>query len=255
MTGVAPPATGATQGLVAELEATVASFRLSASLSARPGATIAIVGPNGSGKTTLLNVLAGLIKLSRGQIMVNGNVWDRPTDGVVLEPEQRDLALVPQDALLFPHLSVIDNVAFGLRYRGRGSGPLSRRSQRAEAAEALTAAGLEPLADRKPGQLSGGQRQRVAIARAMVTRPALLLLDEPLSNVDAANRQQLRQTIHDLRPPGQIQVVVTHGRSHAATADEVVALDHGRVVAAGTADELGRDGNIGWLRHMLGPSD
>lgn len=239
-------------GLEADVEANVAAFSLAAWLTAGTGSTVAVVGPNGSGKTTLLNVLAGVVPLSGGEILVNGTVWDRPTDGIRLTPEQRDLAMVPQNALLFPHLTVIDNVAFGLRYRDRG---LARRAQRDQALEALEAARLDHLADRKPHQLSGGQRQRVAIARAVVTRPSLLLLDEPLSNVDAANRHQLRETIDQLRPPGQIQIVVTHGRLHASTADQVVALDHGRVVATGTAEELGRQGKIGWLRDMLAPTD
>ncbi len=239
-----------TAGLRADVDASVGAFTLAGSLAAAPGETVAVVGPNGSGKTTLLHVLAGVVALSGGEIVVNGSVWDRPGDGIRLTPEQRDLALVPQNALLFPHLTVTENVAFGLRYRDRG---LSRRVQRDHAHEALEAAGLEHLADRKPDQLSGGQRQRVAIARAVVTRPSLLLLDEPLSNVDAANRHQLRETIDELRPPGQIQVVVTHGRSHASTANQVVALDHGRIVATGTAEELGRQRRIGWLRDMLGP--
>lgn len=241
-----------TSGLAADLTADVGVFSLAATVKAEVGDTIAVVGPNGSGKSTMLNVLAGIVPLTAGEIVLNGTVWDRPADGIRLTPEQRDLALVPQNALLFPHLSVIDNVAFGLRYRNRGR---SRRAQRNQAHDALEAAGLEQLADRKPHQLSGGQRQRVAIARAVVTRPSLLLLDEPLSNVDAANRHQLRHTIDRLRPPGQIQIVVTHGRLHAMTADQVVALEHGRVVATGTAVELGRQEKIGWLRDMLGPAD
>ena len=242
----------AADGLQAEFQAAVGSFSLSAALDVERGATVAVIGPNGSGKTTLLNVLAGVVAPTVGEVLVNGRVWDQTRTGTRLTPEQRDLALVPQNALLFPHLSVVDNVAFGLRYR---MPELGRGDQRRRAQEALEAAGLGPLADRRPAELSGGQRQRVAIARAVVTRPSLLLLDEPLSNVDAANRHQLREAIDELRPPGQIQVVVTHGRLHAATADLVLALDHGRVVATGSAEELGRRSGIGWLRDMLGPSD
>ncbi len=241
-----------TTGLTADMTANLGPFSLEVKLTTGVGSTVAVVGPNGSGKTTMLHVLAGVVPLTGGEIVVNGPVWDRPADGIRLMPEHRDVALVPQNALLFPHLAVIDNVAFGLRYRDRG---LSRRTQRKLAREALEAAGLEHLADRKPHQLSGGQQQRVAIARAVVTRPSLLLLDEPLSNVDAANRHQLRETIDELRPPGQIQIVVTHGRLHASTADQVVALDHGRVVATGSAAELGRQRKIGWLRDMLAPAD
>ncbi len=239
-------------GLRADVTARVGSFALSAVLSADAGATLAVVGPNGSGKTTLLHVLAGVVPLTSGELTVNGETWDRPATGVRLTPERRDLALVPQNALLFPHLTVLDNVAFGLRYR---DGRMSRSEQRGAAREALEAAGLDHLADRRPDELSGGQRQRVAIARAVVTKPSLLLLDEPLSNVDAANRHQLREAIDELRPPGQIQVVVTHGRLHASTADTVLALDHGRVVATGTASELGNQSEIVWLRDMLGPGD
>lgn len=241
-----------TTGLRADMAAGIGGFSLAIDVVTGNGSTVAVVGPNGAGKTTMLHVLAGVVPLTDGEIVVDGVVWDRPADGIRLTPEQRDVALVPQNALLFPHLSVIDNVAFGLRYRSRGS---SRRTQRRLAHEALEAAGLDHLADRKPDHLSGGQQQRVAIARAVVTRPSLLLLDEPLSNVDAANRHQLRDAIDQLRPPGQIQIVVTHGRLHASTADQIVALDHGRVVASGSAAELGGQNKIGWLRDMLAPAD
>ncbi|MDH3295079.1 MAG: ATP-binding cassette domain-containing protein, partial [Acidimicrobiia bacterium] len=192
--------------LIVEGTTSVDSFTLDVTLVAEPDTTVAVVGPNGAGKTTLLHVVAGLVGLASGQVRLGHHVWDDPAAGVVIPPERRPIALVPQNALLFPHLSIVDNVAFGLRYR---QGPLSRREQRARATEALEMADLHNLAHRKPHQLSGGQRQRTAIVRALLTEPAVLLLDEPMSNVDAANRHDLRKAIARLRPPGQIQVVVT----------------------------------------------
>jgi len=239
-------------GLSLDGTTSVDEFSLQLKLAVGPGSTVAVVGPNGAGKSTLLNVLAGLKVLDSGRLECRGSVWDDPVNGVYVTPERRDIALVPQNALLFPHLSIIDNVAFGLRYR---RSHLSRREQQAKAYETLEIAGLNRLANRKPHQVSGGQRQRAAIVRALLTEPGLLLLDEPLSNVDATNRHDLRQAIETLRPAGQIQMVVTHGHDHAATADHVVALHHGRITASGPPAEVAAATSLSWLRDLLAPVD
>lgn len=240
------------QGLFLDGTTSVDDFSLQLTLAVAPDSTVAVVGPNGAGKSTLLNVLAGLKTLESGRLDFRGSTWNDPITGIYVAPEGRDIALVPQNALLFPHLSIIDNVAFGLRYR---QSSLTRREQHAKAHEALEIAALGRLGNRKPHQLSGGQRQRTAIVRALLTEPGLLLLDEPLSNVDAANRHDLRQAIAALRPAGQIQVVVTHGHDHAATADHVLALHHGRVTACGPPAEIAAATSLSWLRDLLSPSD
>lgn len=237
-----------TNDLAVDGRSRVDDFALDVSFTLKPDTTVAIVGPNGAGKSTLLHLLAGLRRLDRGRLSFRGLTWDDPAADVFAPPESRDVALVPQDALLFPHLTVADNVGFGLRYR---RADLSRQQHREVVTNALDAAGLGKLAQRKPDQLSGGQQQRTAIVRALVTEPGLLLLDEPLSNVDATNRQDLRQAIQALRPPNQIQVVVTHGHDHAAAADYVVALHHGKITALGPPADVAASTKISWLRDLL----
>ncbi|MFP5372037.1 MAG: ATP-binding cassette domain-containing protein, partial [Actinomycetes bacterium] len=150
------------------------SLDLALDLHVDDGEVLAVLGPNGAGKSTLLRVLAGLLIPDAGRVTVGGALWD---DGAThLPPHRRPLGVVFQDALLFPHLSVVDNVAFGLRTRGTG-----RRPARTAAAAWLTRVGLDGLGDRRPAELSGGQAQRAALARALVGEPSLLLLDEPLS--------------------------------------------------------------------------
>ena len=151
------------------------------------GEVLAVLGPNGAGKSTLLRVLAGLLAPDGGRVEVDGEPWDDVAAGVHLPPHRRRLGMVFQDHLLFPHLSVADNVAFGLRTRGAG-----RREARAVAAEWLARVELADLGGRRPGELSGGQAQRVALARALAGEPALLLLDEPLSALDARTRLTVR---------------------------------------------------------------
>jgi molybdate transport system ATP-binding protein len=239
-------------GLRVDGSASIDTFSLHIELTLEPGTTVAVVGPNGAGKSTLLAVVAGLTRLSSGRVTFQSRPWDEPAAGVFLPPEERNIALVPQNALLFPHLSVLDNVAFGLRYRNGG---LGRKDQRARAMEGLEMAALGDLSHRRPHQLSGGQRQRSAVVRALLTEPGVLLLDEPLSNVDAANRHDLRQAIDRLRPEGQIQIVVTHGHDHAAAADLVLALHHGAVAAFGPPSQVARTTTMGWLRDMLAPAE
>ena len=165
------------------------SLELDAELAAEDGETVAILGPNGAGKTTLLRALAGLVPIERGRIELDGDVLD-DGDRVFVQPERRSIGVVFQDYLLFPHLSVLENVAFGLRSRGS-----KRADARRAAAKALVRVGVGELGSVKPRELSGGQAQRVALARAMATEPRLLLLDEPLAALDQSARGAVRREL------------------------------------------------------------
>src|SRR5256886_13855428 len=145
------------------------------------GELVAVLGPNGAGKTSLLRALAGLLPLSGGRVTLDGAVLEDPAQGIRVPTEQRPIGLVFQDYLLFPHLSVLEDVAFGLRSRGVG-----RTTATARARSWLDRVGLGPAANRKPGSLSGGQAQRVALVRALATDPALLLLDAPIAALDVS---------------------------------------------------------------------
>jgi ABC-type sulfate/molybdate transport systems ATPase subunit len=197
----------------------------------------AIVGPNGAGKTTLLRLIAGAYRPHHGSIVVGQRVLfdsDREIDRPI---EDRKLGYVPQGYGLFPHLRVIDNVAFGLSRSGaKGSRALRRRA----ASEVLDALGCTDLGDRFPSQLSGGEQQRVALARALVTDPDLLLLDEPLAAIDAGARRSLRGVLAArLRSRGRPTIVVTHDiRDVIALGANVYALERGRIVQHGTVAEL-----------------
>jgi len=185
---------------------------------------VALVGPSGAGKTTLLRAVAGLAK-ARGQISVNGTTWLDSERGVELPPEERSAGFVFQDYALFPHLTVRRNVEFGRNARADGL---------------LERFGLARLADAKPRELSGGERQRVALARALATDPAVLLLDEPLSALDAHTRNEVRGELQGLlREASRPTIVVTHDFEDAATlASRVGVLVEGRVRQIGTPAEL-----------------
>ena len=189
------------------------------SLEIDDGEFVVVVGPSGCGKSTLLRLIAGLEEASEGEIHVGGRRVDR------LSPQDRDVAMVFQGYALYPHMTVRRNVEFPLRMRGLGK---AQRRARAEEVAALLE--IEALLDRKPAALSGGQRQRVALARALVREPALFLLDEPLSNLDARLRTSVRQHIRDLqRRLGVTTLYVTHDQTEAMTlGHRVVVLDGGR---------------------------
>jgi molybdate transport system ATP-binding protein len=213
------------------------------------GEVLAVLGPNGAGKSTLLRVLAGLLPPDGGRVEVDGEPWDDVATGVSLPPHRRRLGMVFQDHLLFPHLTVADNVAFGLRTRGAG-----RREARAAAADWLVRVELAGLGDRRPGQLSGGQAQRVALARALAGAPALLLLDEPLSALDARTRLTVRAELrrHLGEFPGST-VLVTHDPVDAmALADRVVVVEEGRVVQAGPPGEVARHPRTDYVARLVG---
>lgn len=224
------------------------SLTLDLAVAADEGETVAILGPNGAGKTTLLRVLAGLAPISRGVVELDGVVLD-DGDGVFVPPECRPIGVVFQDYLLFPHLSVLDNVAFGLRSRGRGRG-VARQA----AALALEQVGLADRANDKPRQLSGGQAQRVALARAMATEPRLLLLDEPLAALDQSARGAVRRELRSQLAsfPG-VRLLVTHDPLDAAAlADRLVILEHGQVVQTGSFAEVAARPRSSYVAELVG---
>ena len=198
-------------------------------LDIRPGEFVSLLGPSGCGKTTALRVLAGLEQASGGSVLLGGqDVSGVPTN-------RRDIGMVFQAYSLFPHLRVVDNAAFGLRRRGVGRTAATRR-----AGDALDLVGLGHLADRFPHQLSGGQQQRVALARALVTEPRVLLLDEPLSALDAKVRVQLRDEIRRIQLRlGTTTVFVTHDQEEAlAVSDRIAVMNAGRIEQIGTPEDL-----------------
>ena len=199
------------------------------------GSVVCLLGRSGSGKTTLLRSIAGLEEPSKGAIRIDGRpVYDAAAK-VNLPPERRDLGFVFQSYALWPHKTVFENVAYGLRLRGVSKADLATKVQ-----AALDGVGLGQLAGRYPSQLSGGQQQRVAIARALVYEPPVILLDEPLSNLDAKLREEARIWIRSLiKRLGLTAVFVTHDQAEAlAIADQVVLLDGGRLVQSGTPEDL-----------------
>lgn len=220
----------------ASLFAKVGSFVLDVALEGRAG-PVALVGPNGSGKTTTLRALSGAIEVERAHVVVGDDVLEHTTAGVRLPIETRRIGYVPQGYGLFPHLSVLDNVAFGLS-TGLHRLPLAARRERA--AQMLGELDCADLAPRRVGRLSGGEQQRVALARALVLDPALLLLDEPLAALDASRRRAVRSFLAEkLADFGRPSILVTHDPRDVAALDAaVVVLDGGRVVQTGTLAAL-----------------
>jgi molybdate transport system ATP-binding protein len=224
------------------------SLQVDVELSVADGEVLAVLGPNGAGKSTILRVLAGLLVPDGGRVVVDGDaVWNAAD--VHLPPHRRAIGMVFQDHLLFPHLSVTENVAFGPRSRG-----VPRTAARAAAAAWLERVGLAGLGDRRPGQLSGGQAQRAALARALVGEPRVLLLDEPLSALDARTRLTVRAELHRHLAdyPGSA-VLVTHDPVDAmALATRVVVVEDGRVVQTGTPAEVARRPRTDYVARLVG---
>ncbi|WP_043445842.1 sulfate/molybdate ABC transporter ATP-binding protein [Arthrobacter sp. L77] len=211
-------------------DATLAERGFDVAFELAPGETLAVLGPNGAGKSTLLTLLAGLIAPSTGRAELDGTVlFDVGADRRTLtEPRHRGVSLLAQEALLFPHLSALENVAFGPRSRG-----MDRTAARATALSWLDRVGAGDLAGRRPGQLSGGQAQRVAVARALAADPSLLLLDEPLSALDVTVAPAIRTLLRDVLAD-RSAIIVTHDPLDAfLLADRVLILDGGRVVESG----------------------
>ena len=203
------------------------------SLDGRAGEVIGLIGPNGAGKSTALAALAGLVRISSGEIRLAERVLASPT--VHMPAHQRNVGFVFQDRLLFPHLTAIENVAFGLRARGT-----SRRTAREQARNWLDRLSVGDLADRRPAHLSGGQAQRVAIARALACEPALLLLDEPTAALDAAGAMTLRTQLRGhLGGFAGVSILVTHTALDAmVVADRLVVLDQGQIVQTGSPADV-----------------
>ncbi|TFC01769.1 sulfate/molybdate ABC transporter ATP-binding protein [Cryobacterium mannosilyticum] len=214
-----------------ELAAVVARRGLDVSFAVAPGETVALLGSNGAGKSSVVEISAGLLRPDVGRASLDGRVLfdlgpGRP--GVWLPPHARGTALLAQEPLLFPHLSVRDNVAFGPRSAGE-----SRARSREVADEWLAAAEVADLADRRPTALSGGQAQRVAVARALAADPRLLLLDEPMTALDVAAVPAQRRLLHRVLA-GRSVILVTHDPLDAlALASRVIVLDRGRIVEEG----------------------
>jgi len=198
-------------------------------LTMKPGEFIALLGPSGCGKTTVLRTLSGLEQVTEGRILIDGE------DVVDVPVNKRDMGMVFQSYSLFPHMTVLENVEFGLRMRKVDGASRARRSK-----EALDMVGLGHLGERYAHQLSGGQQQRVALARALVTRPRVLLLDEPLSALDAKVRVQLRDEIRRIQTElGITTLFVTHDQEEAlAVADRVAVMNSGNIEQIGTPEEL-----------------
>ncbi|MFD4458380.1 sulfate/molybdate ABC transporter ATP-binding protein [Nocardia sp. NPDC058480] len=222
------------------VSARIAARDLDMRIDVAPGEVLAVLGPNGAGKSSLLQVIAGLVVPDEGHVRLGDRTLTDTARGIALPPHRRGVSLLAQDPLLFPHLSVRDNVAFGPRSRGANN-----RTARKAAEDWLTAVDATDLADRHPGALSGGQAQRVALARALAVDPDLLLLDEPMSALDVdvapAMRTLLRRVLRD--EPGRdhprCAVLVTHDIIDAITlADRLVVLEAGRVVDSGPVAEV-----------------
>ena len=212
------------------------------SVTVRRGEFVALLGPSGCGKSTALNCIAGLLPLSDGAIWLDGERLD------TLPPEKRGFGMVFQNYALFPHMTVRRNVQFGLMMRGVPPGERDRRTQRA-----LALVQLEGHEDKLPGQLSGGQQQRVAIARAIVVEPRLVLMDEPLSNLDAKLRLEMRAEIRRIhRELGRTTIYVTHDQDEALSlADRIVVLQDGTVQQIGSPEEVyGEPANLHVARFM-----
>jgi iron(III) transport system ATP-binding protein len=214
------------------------------SFSLGEGELMALLGPSGCGKTTTLRMIGGLETPDTGTIRLRGR------DITGLPTEKRGIGFVFQDYALFPHLSVLDNVKFGLR-------GMARAEADARAAEMLVLVGLEGLAGRKPHQLSGGQQQRVALARTLAVSPPLVLIDEPFSNLDAAMRVETRQEVRRLlKRTGSAGVLVTHDQEEAlALADRVAVMERGRVVQIGAPDEIYRTPATSFVASFIGRSN
>ena len=204
-------------------------------LQLESGRFTGLLGPSGCGKTTLLRIFAGLERPTTGRVAFGDDVMVDVDSGLFVPPEKRNVSMVFQSYAIWPHMSVFDNAAFPLRIHKDLRREIQRRVR-----EVLAAVQLDGLEQRRPNELSGGQQQRVALARALVQRPRVLLLDEPLSNLDASLRSEVRRMIRELQERlGLTAVIVTHDWADArALSDTVIVLKEGRVEQQGTVEDL-----------------
>jgi molybdate transport system ATP-binding protein len=235
--------------LRADLAKRRGKFNLQVFLEAEAASTLVLVGESGSGKTTVLRLLAGLLDPDGGQVMVEGNTWFDSASKAVLPAWRRPVGYVAQDYALFPHLSVFDNVAFGLRALG-----VSRGSIRARVGGVLERFRINGLAAHRPGELSGGQQQRVALARALVLEPRLLLLDEPLAALDQKTRREVRQELrHLLSDLTSVTVLVTHNPVEALVfGDRVAVMENGKAEQVGSREDLLRHPRSSHIAEFMG---
>jgi putative spermidine/putrescine transport system ATP-binding protein len=245
------PGPGAASGVTVELRGLTRSYGTvhalaGLDLSLSPGEMVVLLGPSGCGKTTALRILAGLERQNEGEVLVDGKDLTR------VPPNRRDMGMVFQAYSLFPHLTVLDNVAFGLKLRGR-----SRSARRQRAGDMLDLVGLGEHHDRYAHQLSGGQQQRVALARALAIEPAVLLLDEPLSALDAKVRVQLRDEIRRVQlDVGTTTLFVTHDQEEAlAIADRVGVMNAGRLDQIAPPAELYASPSTSFVGQFVGLSN
>jgi len=219
------------------------------SLNFRGGALTAILGPSGCGKTTLLRSIAGFIGVDAGRILFDTE------DVTTLPPQRRGTAMVFQNYALWPHMTIFQNVAYGLRLQKVAEAEIQRRVRKV--LQLVEIGNLADVETRKPAALSGGQQQRVALARALVVEPKVLLMDEPLSNLDAKVRQRLRAELRRLqRQVGITAIYVTHDQEEAlALADTVVLMDQGRIVQTGTPQEIYLRPTTAFAAEFLGVSN
>jgi len=216
------------------------------SLTVEAGTLVTLLGPSGCGKTTTLRLLAGLEHPSAGRIFIGGK------DVTHLPANERDVAMVFQSYALFPHMSALENVKYGLL-----SGGISQREARDRAREGLKLVGLENQGDRLPSELSGGQQQRIAVARALVLEPQVLLLDEPLSNLDERLRRRVRTDIRDLQQRlGFTAVYVTHDQEEAlAVSDKIIVMQEGKIAQQGAPETLYRSPNSVFIADFMGEAN
>ncbi len=235
--------------LEARVGLTLGQLGLDVELAVATGELVVLLGPNGAGKTTLLRALAGLVALERGRVALDRSVLEDAGTGRRVPTERRPIGFVFQDYLLFPHLSALENVAFGLRARGTARAEARRRAR-----AWLERVGLAEHADARPRALSGGQAQRVALARAMVADPRLLLLDEPLAALDAATRSEVRRDLRrHLASFDGTRLLVTHDPLEAMTlADRLVVLERGRITQTGTAAEVSARPRSRYVAELVG---
>jgi molybdate transport system ATP-binding protein len=213
------------------------------------GEVVALLGPNGAGKTTLLRAVAGLAPILAGRVALDGVVLEETASGRYVPTEERPIGFVFQDYLLFPHMSALDNVAFGLRARGTGRAEAGRRAM-----EWLDRVGLRDRASSRPAELSGGERQRVALARALAPDPRVLLLDEPLAALDATTRVAVRRDLKaHLASFRGVRLVVTHDPLEAAMlADRLIVMEGGRHVQTGAPAEVTEHPRSRYVADLVG---
>jgi len=232
-----------------DIQLRLSRLTLDVAFTVAAGEVLALLGPNGSGKSTTLRALVGLLPLAGGRVVLDGTVLEDPAQHVKVPPEKRPIGLMFQDYLLFPHLTAVENVAFGLRARG-----IDKKAAREKAAQTMARLGLDGLAEAKPGSMSGGQQQRVAMARALVTDPKLLLLDEPLAALDVSTKTDVRRLLREvLRQSHAANVLVTHDLLDAvALGDRMVVIQDGGIVQTGTPAEVTAQPRSRYVADLVG---